>query len=290
MNRHLKKALLPCWWPLAKFAARSYVAGAELTDALSTCHRISRRGLASTLAYWNGVGDQPRMVADAYLAALGLLARESLNCYLSIKATALGLSHALVGEIMERGRQTGIRIHFDSMWPEAVDQTFALIAESRPHASEVGCTLPGRWCRSLRDADLAVELGLNVRVVKGQWSDPEYPDIDFREGFLAVINRLAGRARHVAVATHDPLLAQEALRRLHAADTPCELELLLGLPLEAPARMARAAGVPVRLYVPYGEAWLPYCISQLRENPQILWWIIRDTVFGRSFILDARRV
>lgn len=282
MNAHLKDALRPCWGRLSRLAARSYAAGTELEDAVDACQRIARRGFASIVSYWNGDDDVPRTVADAGLAALGMVRRRGLDCYLSVKATALDFDDGLLGELLERGREPGIRIHFDSMWPEAAGRTFALIAGARAKAAAIGCTLPGRWPRSVRDADFGVERGLAVRVVKGQWVDPDDPGLEPRAGFLAVIDRLAGRARHVAVATHDVPLACEALRRLQAAQTSCELELLLGLPVARAARAARDLGVPVRLYVPYGRAWVPYCVSQVRRNPRMLWWVVRDVVFGRS--------
>ena len=117
---------------------------------------------------------------------------------------------------------------------------------------------------------------MRVRVVKGQWADVVKPEVELREGFLAVVDRLAGRARHVAVATHDAWLAKEALGRLLKAKTPCELELLYGLPMGPALAAAREAGVPVRIYLPYGHGWLPYSISQVYKNPKILWWVLRD--------------
>ena len=119
-----------------------------------------------------------------------------------------------------------------------------------------------------------------MRVVKGQWADPDPPEVDLREGFLRVIDRLAGRASQVRVATHDPPLAHTALSLLRVAGTPCELELLFGLPARQVIQEADVAGVPVRCYVPYGQAWLPYSISQARRNPRILWWMFRDALAG----------
>jgi proline dehydrogenase len=145
--------------------------------------------------------------------------------------------------------------------------------------------LPGRWRRSLDDVERAIELGLRVRVVKGEQEDPAGGEMEPRAGVLAVVDRLAGRASAVAVATHDPDLAAEALRRLRAAGTFCELELLFGLPLGAPLAVARAAGVTTRLYVPYGHSWLPYRLSQAADNPGMLWWAARDLVLGRAFRL-----
>jgi proline dehydrogenase len=100
---------------------------------------------------------------------------------------------------------------------------------------------------------------------------------------LTLADRLAGRAGHVIVATHDGDLAREALARLRAAGTPCELELLLGLPPQASIRAAREAGVGVRAYVPYGCARLPYRLSEAGRNPAVLWWLACDLLHGEAF-------
>lgn len=263
-----------------KRASRSYVAGAELANAVQVCRRLAQQGTASTVGYWNADDDAFRFVADAYLNALAVLAGEKLNTYLSIKAPALGQARALVMEVAAQAQQVNLGLHFDSLEPEVADETFSLIAEAARECAQVGCTLPGRWQRSLRDADVAGQLCSRVRVVKGQWADPLQPDLDLRTGFLNVIDRLAGHARCVAVATHDPALAREALLRLQAAGTPCELELLYGLPQKAVLRAVKDLRVPVRVYVPYGEAWLPYRLSQVRKNPRILWWVLRDALLA----------
>jgi len=279
--RHMLRA---CWVPLAARAARGYVAGPGLPDALEACRRLAQQGYAGTVGYWNGDDDSPRLIADEYLGALTDLARERLNCSMSVKAPPLGFARPLFAEILDVARLGDLIVHFDSLAPETCDDTFALIAELMPRHSRLGCTLPGRWRRSLRDADLAVDLRANVRVVKGQWADPEV-DLDARTGFLAVIDRLAGRASHVGVATHDPPLAREALRRLRSANTSCELEQLLGLPAGPSLREAAAAGVPVRFYVPYGLAYLPYALSKALRNPRMLWWVARDLLRGGRALL-----
>jgi proline dehydrogenase len=110
--------------------------------------------------------------------------------------------------------------------------------------------------------------------------------MDARANFLRIVDRLAGQAREVAVATHDPVLAREALRRLRAKGTASELELLFGLPLRRTIPVAKEIGVPLRMYVPYGHAWLPYAIGQVRRNPRISLWIVRDLLTGPRSKLD----
>lgn len=282
MNKMLVSLKRTWWHPLLRRAAQAYVAGPELADALAVCRAVCQRGGACTLGYWNRADDSVGMIMDTYRKAIHAVTTECLPCSLSVKAPAFGFSSDLLREILDHGRQSGITVVFDSLGPEAADATFSLLARIQPTYPFLGCTLPGRWRRSLRDADRASALGLHVRVVKGQWADPDEPDRDPRIGFLAVVDRLVGGGSHVAVATHDQELARAALKRLRAAGTACELEMLFGLPAKRVLRIADEEGVPVRLYVPYGASFLPYRLSHVRKAPRVSWWFLRDLLVGRA--------
>jgi proline dehydrogenase len=276
--RALARACLP---PVYRFLSRAYVVGPRLRDGLAVVDRLSKRGRGATLGYFDETGESPRRVADHSLACLDALARRPGRRadYVSVKAPALRFDPNLLIEIARKSRRTGVPIHFDSHELAAASRTMAAAELAlRERAPQVGITLPGRWQRSLFDADCAVALRLRVRVVKGEWADPACPDADRSAGFLAVIDRLAGRAPSVAVATHDVDLAREALRRLQAAGTPCTLELLYGLPMRASLALARKAGVPVRVYVPFGNPWMPYVIAEVRRKPGTLWWMVKDAL------------
>jgi proline dehydrogenase len=278
IREQVSRALWACWAPVARQAARRYVAGDTVADAVGVCRVLVERGCAVTVCYWDGGTERPEDVADEYRAAIRSVRDAPLDWYLSIKAPALKFSAELTSLVLEECRRDGIRAHFDAHGPETADATFHLIEATLVTRCIVGCTLPGRWRRSLADADWAVSNNMNVRVVKGQWHDPGDQARDARAGFLAIVDRLAGRARHVSVATHDPAVARPALERLLSADTACELELLFGLPIGNLLETARALSVPVRMYVPYGHAWLPYCLSQLRTNPGMVGRILHDVV------------
>ena len=169
--------------------------------------------------------------------------------------------------------------------PPESDVTFEWLGQLGPDG--LGCAIPGRWRRSVTDAERAIELGVSVRVVKGQVARSPSARHGHAGRFLAVIDALAGRAVRVGVATHDAPLAREAIRRLRRANTPCELELLFALPTEPAAQEARAAGIPTRLYIPYGTAWLPYSVSRALENPRVIGWLLRDFLTGRRLKLPA---
>jgi proline dehydrogenase len=276
-----KAALRSCLAPLSRRAASAYVAGSRIDDAMLACHTLQGRGRASTVGFWNQGKDEPGQVMLAYLAAVEALSRNGLDAYLSIKAPALGFSPVLLARLLERAGSAGVRVHFDSLAPEFAERTLALIADAAQRHPQLGITLPARWRRSLRDAGAAKELGIGVRVVKGQWPDLDPPDQDPHAGFLAIVDELAGSACRVAVATHDEALAREALRRLRGAGTPCELELLFGLPATPASRAADELSARVRVYVPYGNATLPYRIGEARRDSRILAWLAQDLLQGR---------
>jgi proline dehydrogenase len=234
--------------------------------------------LATTIAFWDGPGESPAVVLAAYQEGVSALAGAKLDSYLSIKLPSLGYAPNLLENLARQAAESNVRLHFDALGPETVDQTWGCLESCLPDHKRFSCTLPGRWRRSPADAEWAVARGLAVRVVKGQWPDPEAPKLDPRIGYLEVIRRLAGRARHVAVASHDLSTARQAIEILSKVNTPTSLELLYGLPSRRQIELAREMGVPVRIYVPYGAAYLPYCLAQMKRNPRIAWWLLRDAV------------
>ena len=268
-------------------AAASYVAGDDVSDAIDFARAVERDGMSSTIAYWNGVGEDPVNVYSAYVSAIDAAADARIRTAVAIKAPALAMSAPYAEALAVRCRERGIGLHFDSLAVEHQNQIFGLIERVIPSGASVGCTLPGRFAQSLDDAERAIACRLRVRVCKGQWEDPQHP-IEPRRGFMAVIDRLAGRAAHVAVATHEPRLAEEALTTLAKHGTPAELELLFGLPVHGAREVAQRLNVPVRMYVPYGYAWLPYALSAVRTNPSVWRWIVKDMVRGRTLRAGRR--
>lgn len=264
---------------LKQHAASFYVAGAKLEDALRVC-RGWEAG-STTICAWNKDNTVPGENAQRCVAGIDAVHAAQMDGRVAFKPHDLQFSHDLIGNVLDHARTCKVPLHFDSMGPETAEPSLALIDALHRRSDALGITIPARWRRSTGDADRAIARGLNVRVVKGQWPDPDEPKLNISNGFLAVIGRLAGRARHVSVATHDPLLARAALEMLCHTQTSCELELLFGLPMHHMMLLARDLGVPVRLYVPYGHAWLPYALGQVRRKPQVAWWILRDAFFRK---------
>jgi len=265
--------------PVLRQAIRLRLGGADRHAAARLCARLTKRGIGCTSGYWNDAADTPESVYAECMGGLRMLSRRTRDGYLSVKFPALGGDVALAHDLLRKAEQQGVRVHADSLAPETTDAVHACIEAAAATHDDLGVTLPGRWRRSVPDAEWAVRLKLRVRVVKGEWADPEEPALDACEGYLAVIRKLAGRARHVSVATHDVDLLVRALDCLRAAGTSCDVEQLYGLPGRACRIAARRAGVPVRVYVPWGQAVLPHAVEfALARKAWLPRWFLRDAL------------
>lgn len=270
---------------LLNIAGRAYVPGHRIEDALRIARDLERKHIACTLGYfhnWQQPEHQetPRQVAEIYRNIIAAMSALSSKGYLSVKAPALAYDQDIIDDIADAAREHDVLMHFDSHEPATADATLACVRRAVARGARVGLTIPGRWRRSPNDANLACELGVRVRIVKGEWPDPADADRDLRDGFLQVVDHLAGRAAEVAIASHDPWLARESLSRLRASDTRCEIELLNGLPKRRLLVLAREFSVPARVYIPFGISWRPYALSKVANNPRMLWWLIRDSFVG----------
>jgi len=258
----------------------AYDAGPGLDDALDACRRLAAYGMRSTVGYSAPAGERPRAVADVHLSAFERLAGENLDCMVSVKLSALGFDAALFDELAAAAVASGRILHVDALAPDTVDATWPLLEKAAP-GGHLGATLPGRWTRSIDDADRMTRLGVHIRVVKGQWAD-DAPGggPDPAHGFVRVVERLRGAKGSVGVATHDTDLLEGSLQRLSDSGTPCSAELLFGLPFRPPLLTARHLGVPVRAYVPFGDRGATYGIRDVTRSPAAARWLVEDLLLG----------
>jgi proline dehydrogenase len=266
-------------------AGSRHVSGLRLDDALAAARFEAGRGHRATLGYWPPPVQAPGEVSRQVIEAIEALGAARLDASVSIKVDLMDYRRDLLDGVIAAAAAHRVRVHFDAQGLETVDRTHALIESSLGRGAEVSATLPARWRRSAADAERFIAWGLPLRVVKGQGGDPAWPQAEPRRGLLELVDRLAGRAAQVGVATHDRRSAEPALQRLQAAGTPCSLEQLRSLPrLDG---LAAQLGVPVRVYVAYGRFGLPYAVREVLRRPAIVGWILRDLLVRHRPALAA---
>jgi len=255
-------------------ATGRYAAGPELGDALREEAIYAAAGYRTVVGFWNGATDAPGKVrAEATAAAEALPPGSEV----AIKIVGIGGDGEHLDRLLALCAERDLSLHLDALGPDSA--TLAQETALRLHAiapGRVGCTLPGRWPRSVADAEALRESGLRVRVVKGEVEDPAVEEPDLATGFLAVAAALAGGSCFVEVATQDAAVAADALGRLLAAGTSCEQQVLHGMRSAAAVKVAHGLDLPVRVYVPYGNSRLPYTREDIQANPALAAVLARD--------------
>lgn len=259
----------------APWLIERWVAGPDASATARRAARLARQGQAATVGLFSPHGMEREAIVEAYLRFAQLARAAGIDACLSIKAPKFDFDPAALRAIAA----TGLPLVFDAHGAELADAT-----QQSAEAVGAGLVLPARWRRSLDDAARWKDRPVRIRVVKGEWPDPDpVADApDRRAAYLALVRCLAGRTAPVGVATHDPELAREAIGLLQAAGTPPELELLRGLPNRRCLALARELQVPVRLYLPFGRGWWSYAIDSALARPYLPLWWLKDRVSSAS--------
>ena len=269
--------------PVVQLFSRRYIAGSTLTDAVRVVHRLNGEGKLATV---DVLGEEitheneARAIARAYLDVLDAVERDRLDANVSVKLTALGLDldYELCKENLLSVVSQGKFVRIDMEDSSTTDETLRLYRELREGGHDnVGVVLQAYLRRTPDDIASLADLRPNVRICKGIYVEPAslaFTDYEaVRANYVKSLHALAATAAHVAIATHDEWLIEQALRRLPPS---YEFQMLLGVREERASELVRD-GHAVRVYVPFGEHWYQYSLRRLQENPAMAGTIARST-------------
>jgi proline dehydrogenase len=253
--------------------ASRYIAGTRLEDALACAHRLAAEGLASSIDFFGeSVSDPIRAdrVADRYVELAGTLQQAPDNTFLSIDLSHIGLDQS--GEAVQPRLERiaaalpgGRRIQVGAEEERRTDHILAAVLAVARVGGAVSATVQANLKRSRSDAHALAEGGVPIRLVKGAYV--ENPRVARAWGestdlaFLELAHELHANGAEIALATHDPVLCEALVHALPDVG----VEMLLGV-RSADASALVARGVPVRIYVPYGDDWFRYAMRRWAES------------------------
>jgi proline dehydrogenase len=284
LDQAIARALPAVPKPVVQLFSQRYIAGSTLADAVRVVQRLNREGKLATIDVLGEEithEDEARTIARAYLDVFAAIERDRLDANVSVKLTALGLDldYELCKENLLSVVSQGKFVRIDMEDSSTTDETLRLYRELRDDGHDnVGVVLQAYLRRTLDDIASLADLRPNVRICKGIYVEP--PSLAFtdyeavRANYVKALHALAASASHVAIATHDEWLIEQALRRLPPS---YEFQMLLGVREERAGELVRA-GHTLRVYVPFGEHWYEYSLRRLQENPAMAGTIARSTV------------
>lgn len=279
--------------PLMRRMAARYIAGETLEDALSRLRTLADRGYPGIIdVLGEGIANEAeaRSVCTHYEEAATAIAREKLDCYVSVKPTHVGLSiredlcFELYARLAEHTAKLGLFLRVEMEDAPTTDGTLRVFERLRARYSNVGIVLQARLFRTLADIAALKPGPLNVRMVKGIYLEPaSIAHTEARaisDAYVVCVEKLAARHARLSLATHDEHLAArciEVLKRHNPANATHEFQVLLGVREELWSAW-KAQGQRVRVYVPFGPDWRAYSQRRMRKNPQILRAVMRNMI------------
>ena len=258
---------------LAYHLASRYVAGLTVDDALTTAHRLAASGVLSSIdLFGENVADPAvaERTADAYVDLAGRLGEGPPGTYLSLDLSHLGVDEPGAGPKQRLARvaaalPAGSRIQVGAEQAARADRTLATVLAVARAGGAVSATVQANLHRSEGDADALAEAGVPIRLVKGAYVEAPAVARPWGEAtnlaFVELAHRLHRGGATVYLATHDRVLREALLLALPGVG----IEMLLGVRPEDHAGLV-ARGVPVRVYVPYGDDWFRYAMRRAAES------------------------
>lgn len=267
--------------------SRRYIAGEDRPAALRQGASLQKLGYRVTYDVLGEAVSNRQEVQEAvqeYHHLLDDLAQNGLERNVSLKPTQMGLlidedlCYETVADICSKAESMDAFVRFEMEDAPTVDGTLRVFHRLRRQFPQtIGCVLQSRLFRTLEDVQalLQEDAPLNVRLVKGIYLEP--PEIAHTQGepinqaFLQAQLALLQGGAFLGAATHDEKLIEALQKALqdHPEWKPrAEVQMLLGVREELRSQV-RDMGIPVRVYVPYGEHWLPYVTRRMRKNPRL---------------------
>lgn len=275
--------------------AKRFVAGESQDEMLPRLLPLQRQGLLATVAF---VGEHVHSRAEAeaalreYLLLLQALRAHGLDCDISLKLSQLGLDvdasmarEALL-RIAAAAHQAGGCVEVDMEDSASTTATLQMVAEIHHQIPAVRAVVQAMLRRTPDDLASLCAQKLPVRLVKGAYKESAHvayqsmPEI--QRHFLALAETLFQHGTNPAFGTHDEsLIAQlkTMARQFGKSAVDFEFQMLFGIRTTVQEQLARD-GWRVRIYTPYGQAWMPYFIRRLRERKENVWFVVKNLFRG----------
>ena len=255
--------------------AKRYIAGDDIRSAQRTANALSNDGFSLSFNY---VGEYSKTLDEA-IAAQNQYSK-ILNNYqdstidLSIKISQFGIlisqtdCESLVEQVVEKAHNFGHTIRFDMEHSKITDKTLDLCLKlNQKYPKTMGVALQAKLFRTEDDMKECMNNNISLRLVKGAYIEKEsialksYQKI--QENYLRLIELLGTKMdRRCAVATHDETILNDIFSKPDA--NRFDYEFIYGIRRDL-QKSIKDQGQKVRIYLPYGENWLPYAWRRLRE-------------------------
>ncbi len=280
---------------ILKLAARRFVAGDRIDEAMKAVRRLNARNIMATIDFLgeNVVSrDDAVKAANEYLLILDQIKVNGLRANVSIKLTMMGLEidddfcYENVKRIVERAAELNTFVRIDMEGSPVTQRTLDIFLRLYEDYKNVGIVIQSALHRSEADVAMLNEKQASIRLCKGAYKEP--PEIAFpkkeqvNENYLKLAETILTNGKFCAIATHDrnmigPLRAFIASNNI--SKDRYEWQMLYGIERKLQEKLAKE-GEAIRVYVPYGIDWIGYFSRRMMERKENLFFALKHLFAG----------
>ena len=258
-------------YPLAK----RFIAGHDLRSAAPNINNLIDQGYDVSVDY---VGENCKNKEDClkaykqYVRIIKFFKNKKID--ISIKPSQLGLnihpilSYHYLSSLANRAKKYSHTIRLDMEDSSTTSNTINLAITLNKRFGNVGVAIQSNLYRSDEDIDNLIDKGVSVRIVKGAYKENKkiahQTYFSISGCFFDYAARLySNKANKPAIGTHDEELLED-VQQLIPKPEYFDYEFLYGIRRDLQKDL-KDKGYNVRVYVPFGEDWLPYTLRRLKE-------------------------
>lgn len=276
--------------------AKRFVAGESFTESITKAKELNRKDLKLTLdLLGENVDDRQTATdtVDSYIRLLEGIKEQGLISSISIKLTMMGLDidHDFTREnlfrLLDVAKEQNQFVRIDMEGSDHTQVTLDIFKEAfEKYGKHVGTVIQSMLHRSRNDINELAEMGADIRLVKGAYSEPSKIALQnmpaIREAFKEQARVLLEKTAFPRFGTHDDELIEWI--KSYAAENNIpkdrfEFQMLYGLREETMVQLSEE-GYSARVYVPFGTDWFPYFKRRLMERKENVWFVL-STMFKK---------
>ncbi|MCX6236928.1 MAG: proline dehydrogenase family protein [Bacteroidia bacterium] len=275
---------------------KPYISGQTINDALVESRKLNQNRIMVSVdllgEYVNNLSDADHYKKQ-YIDLIKRFTAEKIDGHFSVKPSMFGLlldkeaCYRNLYEIVEVADQCNSFIRIDMEDSDCTSDEIAIFRRLKSDfPSRVGLVVQAYMRRTLDDVRNLLDLNLpetplSFRLCKGIYIEKEpiayqgYQEI--RNHYIDDLRFMLQNGIYVGIATHDKFLVEKAYEIIDQLNIPkdkYEFQMLYGVaPILRQSIVDR--GHHMRVYVPYGKQWFNYSTRRLKENPNMVWYILK---------------
>jgi proline dehydrogenase len=282
--------------------SKKYISGQYMSDAFTESRKLNQKGVMVTVDL---LGENIKNLSEAvhykeqYIDLIERFTAEKINGNFSVKPSMFGLMldsescYRNLRDIVQTAERCDSFIKIDMEDSDCTSNEIEIFRRLKMEfPTRVGLVIQAYMRRTLDDIrslqDLhQAEAPLNFRLCKGIYIEKAliaYQDRqEIRDHFIEDLAYMLKNGIYVGIATHDKYLvdkAYEIIGELKVPKDKYEFQMLYGVTPQLRNSIVDA-GHRMRVYVPYGKQWFAYSTRRLKENPAMVWHILK-AIFVRQ--------